>query len=264
MAQVEIESRGGDLEGVSIEGRESVVAQLDFDTGAVQLPLDQFSADAPEFTSRMTAAMETLVQRCLVERGFPGPVTIESKVSEEGRTFGAWSVSKAAAFGFAGEPERTAEDAVPRGAGYDEAFGSCLDDMRNSLRSEFSYTDAANIDRQISTAAYGLTVQSAAGKQAYEDRALCAESKGIVMDPDRISASVQYYEEAPDMQIRTATAFAECSVSTGAVQTLFDLMARYQTAMIERSAGALSEHQKKLAEISARFDAIISGAEVPE
>ena len=255
------------LGSVSIEPYSNVSAQLDFETGIARLPLDSISLQTPSLAATTQHTIAILTDRCMMASGFVAvSQTAEwSWYGQENRTFGQWDVEAAGRFGFGLDPSNKfpTVDVLSQGVEYNKKLPSCAAEATKSLDQEITFLQSpGNIDYVIYTNAYEQTLASAAGKTAISDRTTCMEAQDVVVDPDTGAPSDDYGNQSAEIQVKIASVSASCSVSTGAIQTLFNLNAQYQSAYIDQSEAQVSALKDKKDATLKKLESIIAGAEV--
>ncbi|UCR89716.1 hypothetical protein [Mycetocola spongiae] len=255
------------LPRVSIDEFAGVTAHLDFIAGTVELPLASLSTQSAPYVTRVNRAIDALTDSCMQQKGFlspPSPDRNSEFAESENREFGQWSVSIASEFGFALPPNtgHPPTDTLALGVPYNADFPGCMEDAKQQLIDSLEYLEAPNIDFQIGRDAHQFVVESTEGREALGRRAECIEQKGVILDPNRIELSEQYLQQPPETQIAAATAEAECAVSTGAIQELFNLQARYQSALMRDHEAALEEHRTRMDQIARTLDSVIREGKV--
>jgi hypothetical protein len=249
------------LGSVSIDGYADVSATLDYATGTVALPMDPYSLQTPDVTTRVVRAIAEARDECLVERGFsavaaemdwtPGPPM-------ENRRYGVWSVENASRYGFDLPPEVEqavwAPDTTSLGVEFNKVYGECDSATRESLAEGLAFLSEPNIDWRIRDEAALRTLEHPDGKAAMTAWRSCMEQQGVVLDQDGSFPSEQYSRQGKESEIRVAVIQAECGASTRAVQTLFDLQARFEAAYLDTHAAAVAEFAKKREEVLASLD----------
>lgn len=253
-----------DLGIVSIEDYSDVSAKLDFETGAVVLPLSTITLQAPEIAAKTQHAIAVLTDACMVQKGFPA--VAENRdwtwTGQENRTFGLWDVDDASKFGFDFDPMTAfpTVEVLPLGVEYNNNLPECAKAATDKLAEELEFLQAPNIDYQIYSNAYEQTISSDEGFEAFAKRTACMEEQDVVVDPETKGPSDAYLKQSQEIQIRIATVFASCSVDTGAVQTLFNIEARFQAAYMDKVAAQIAELKTKRLSTEKAIDGIITGA----
>ncbi|MDQ1122621.1 hypothetical protein [Microbacterium trichothecenolyticum] len=255
-----------ELPDVSIEGYESVSAVMDYETGTVQLPLDQYSLQSPAVQTKTLQAIATRTDACLEDLGFH---TVSERVdwtpfpAAENRRYGVWSVERASRFGY-GAPEDVGintlrVNTLDLGVEFNEAFASCNQEAVSALQPQIDFLQAPNIDYRIRSQAERRAESSAEGAQAREQWQNCMKERGIVLDATSGFPSQQYNQQGKEAEIAAATTQAECASQTGAIQTLFDLQARYEAAFIDSQAAAVQEFAAARETVLSTFNDVIAG-----
>lgn len=255
-----------ELPEVSIDEYRHVTATLDFDEGTAELPIDAYSKQNPRHQTKLAHALAVRTDSCLVRRGFSGIADQQDwspYAKEDDRGYGLWSIALASRYGLDWPPDRgpgaLALDTTSLGVEFNQAYGECWAEARDTLAPEVAFFNELNIDRRISNRAAELTLLHEDGQAAKTAWRGCMEADGVVLDDESGSPSAQYRDQDKEAQIRVAVIQAECAVSTGAIQTLFDLHARYEAAYIDAQAGALQEFSEELDAVLARLDDVIAG-----
>ncbi len=253
---------------VSIDAYGDVTAVLDFEAGTARLPLDAVALESPEVYARDFHALWVLIDECMVTNGFPAvssTVDWSADTGGEDRRFGQWSVSLASTYGPDLPPggKSPLVDTLELGSDYNAELPSCMDAAKQERAQRTSGEQVPmdrppGIDRQIISASYEAALSSEAGKNAVARRVECLETQGIVVNPDSGAPSSDYYSD-DRTAITTAVAEAECNVETGAVQELFDLMARYQAAYMDQHEALIVELAAQRKELISQLDEIILG-----
>ncbi|MFZ4843666.1 hypothetical protein [Mycetocola saprophilus] len=252
---------------ISIDEFSQVAAKLDFSTELAALPLDQYRTQSPEYLAAVHRSMESVTNSCLKKQGL-APVKDAQEQTQNlpapDRTFGIWGVGEAEAFGFAVNPARSKPqvNTLDRGTAYNEALGQCMEETRTQLSETLEFSQAPDIEYKISQAVHEHVVESKAGKQALTDRYTCLKDAGLVTDSETLWISEQYFSLPPADQIPVAVSTARCSVESGAIQTLFDLTARYQSAYMAIYEAPLAELQKQQSEYRSKLERVIATGEV--
>jgi hypothetical protein len=250
-------SVGLDAAGIDIEPYANVTAQLDFETGTVLLPLDAIDKNAPEVDELRREAWRVLTDSCLSASGLPGYSWVETVPSQENRLFGLWSVSLAHEYGF--EMADTVDQVVPATPSDDEM--RCLDASKEEMRTRFNLDDSYSFDAQVGRAAYDAAYASAEGRAAIAAAEACMVDEGLELEPDAIGARPEYDEAGNSAEnTRIAVIVATCNTNTGAIQTLYDLTARYQSALIDQHEAEAEAAAEVVAERIAGFQGVISAS----
>jgi hypothetical protein len=85
------------------------------------------------------------------------------------------------------------------------------------------------------------------------------EEAGLVLDPDDGRPSEQYSAQGKESEIAAAITEARCAQTTGAVQTLYDLQAKYEAAYREDQAAQIQAFSEKRRKVERFFDDVIAG-----
>lgn len=255
-----------DVPEVSIDDYQDVTASLDYRTGTVTLPLDPYRDDSPAITARVVAALEAVRNRCMSDAGLrppAGSAATEQPASVENRRYGVWSVQNASLYGFALPPEvqdaAYAPDMTSMGVEYNRILDQCTETARSALSDEFAYLDEPDLDWRLRDRAEALTLASEQGAAAVTLWRTCTEDAGVVLDPESGFPSEQYARQSKEAEIHVAVTYAQCGVDTGAVQTLFDIQAKYEAAFVDAYEAALAEQVSRRDEVLASLDATASG-----
>ncbi len=252
------------LPEVSIEDYGDVTAKLDYEHAVAETPTSALSLSNPDYVVRVLHAIAVTADRCMVEKGFEA--TADDRdwspfIPEEDRTYGIWSVAYASRYGVSLSPEAgpAAVDVISMGVEQSKAYDTCATEAKGSLMDELLFSQDKNIDAQVRNRAYELTLASDEGKDAKLTWQACMEQRGIVLDPADGRPVQQYQEQGKEAEIGAIVVEAECARSTGAVQTLYDIQARYEAALIDsQSAQVASFVEERDAAIKV-FDKAISG-----
>jgi hypothetical protein len=126
--------------------------------------------------------------------------------------------------------------------------------MEHSLKA----IDAVNFDDDARYTAYAAPLVSADGKAALAKAQECMRDEGLSLDPEfGFPGPVTSSENDDEANIHIVVVAATCNVETGAVQTLYDLTARYQTALIDRNEAAAVALAEEKAELVHYFTRIV-------
>lgn len=231
------------LEDINMDDYSSVRANLDFSSGTVVLPIDAIRRDSDDVLALRQEARRSLVDSCLAERGLP-PIDWPADLApDENRLYGIWSVNLASRYGLerpsvvlAGDSSPASDDQIP-----------CLEFAKDEMRELNEAADAVSLDTQVASVSFYAVVSSTEGMTALEAARSCMVDEGLALDP----AGNPMGDDSPgnsETNIRIAVTWATCNVETGAIQALFDLTARYQAALIDRSeAAGVALAEEKLA-----------------
>lgn len=267
------DSRGpSPTDSISIDSYSEITAKLNFENGTAQLPLDTFRNQTSESVARAYHAIDSITSVCLLNKGL-SPITDSRgwtvQTPQSDRTFGQWDVAEAQQFGLTPDPSRgrPTTDTLELGVETNAALPECMEDAKQRLATQLAFDQQQGIDVQIDQSAYEHTMADPAGKSALSKRAKCMSEQGIIVAQDTQLPSFQYDSKPLDEKIRVATIEAKCSVDTGAVQELYDLEARYQTAYITQYEAQLVALQRQAQRNADELDQVIERAahgQVPE
>lgn len=249
------------LPAVSIDEYQEVTATLDYESGTARLPLDDLSLQEPAAQAKMLQAIAARTDRCLEERGFQ---TLSEQIDwtpfakSENRRYGSWSVELAGQYGYDSPPDRGIQtltvSTVGLGVEFNDAFTRCNESARQELQSQIEFFQAPNIDYRIRSQAEQLATSHPDGAGALDAWQACMEEQGIVLDAETGLPSQQYTQQGKESEIRAALAQSGCAVSTGAIQTLFDLQARYEQAFLDDQAAQVREFESARNAVIAELD----------
>lgn len=255
----------GALADVSIEEYEDVRAILDYDHSLAETPLDEFSAQRPEFTIQVLHAIAVLADGCMEKQGH-APTAAERDwtpfLDNEDRTYGIWSVAYASKYGRDLAPEAGAAEMEIDGMDVEElaAYETCINAARDELADELVWLGSPEtIEVQIRFTANELTLASDDGQQAKGNWVACIEAAGVVVLPEDGMPVDAYRQKGKDAEIPAFVTAAECARSTGAVQTLYDLQARYEAALIDAHAAEVDAYIERSEEVLAVLQDAIDG-----
>lgn len=255
---------GMDLGTVSISEYADVTATLDFDTGTVQLPLDRYRLSEPQNDAVIDNALDTLASECLVKAGFtPLSFTpVVARQQNEDRLFGRWSVSLAEKYGTGLDPSEKSSliDTSAQGDDYTAKYGECYDAAKDTVADHIEALTDPGMGYKISANAHAQVLKDDEGIAAIEKSLKCMEDRGIsVQRDDGAGPSGDYRNQPREEQVRVATQAARCRVDTGAIQTLYDLDARYQSAYIAQYEAQLKAQSDSVSDLIAALEKIVSG-----
>jgi len=255
-----------DWDTVSIAAYSHLTARLNYETGAVDLPLDDVRAVSPEVASKSRRAIWAVADSCMADHGFPrvsADASWPAVAPDEDRLYGRWSTLLASQFGAVPSPttlEGFRIDTVSRGVAYNTQLTDCWSGMQEVLGDELSFIEStSNIDYQVYRQAARATLDSAEGKAALAKRTACMEAMGIVVDTETSMPSSEYGagERADETMLRVAIGAAQCGQDTGAMQELYDITARYQAAYIDQREAQFVALQERAAAVEARLDDVL-------
>ncbi|MFT4136890.1 hypothetical protein [Microbacterium sp.] len=243
-----------------------VEAHLDFEAGTVVMPLDNVRAVTPRLADMHLRAIWAVTDACLSEHGYP---TVSNDVDwppvapDEDRIFGRWSVALASRYGAALDPttrEGFRIETVSRGVDYNKQLTSCWDETQVLLQQELAFIEStSNVDYQIYIQSYRSTLSSDQGKAALLERTQCMERQGVVVDEATQLPSSAYAakSDASVDAVRVAVVAAQCGVETGAIQQLYNVLARYQAAYIDQREAQLVALREKATVVEARLARVL-------
>lgn len=263
-ASTETEDGGPDLPAVSIAAYGDVSAQLDYELAVATTPVSQFSLNSPEYVIRVLHAIAVRTDECMIDEGYTATAPQQDWspfVPNEDRTYGIWSVSYASKYGVSLAPGAGAPsiDIISMGVEQSKAYEVCSDAAKESLIEELTWSQEMNIDAKIKKRAYELTAADESGQQARADWQACMEEQGIVLDSADGRPVQQYQEQGKEAEIGAIVVEATCAQSTGAIQTLYDLQARYEAALIDSQTAQIKEFRDRRDEVIAAFEDAIAG-----
>ncbi len=242
-------SEGLDIGGIDLDQYSTVSAQLDFGKGIVTLPIDAIRRDSAQVTELRDQARRALVDTCARASGLPSVAWAPfSQINLDGRLYGLWSVSLATRYGF-----EMADESVKPNRSDDESL--CFASAKEAMAGVAP--DSYSLDDQISSSAYDAVQMSDEGKAARAAAQACMTDEGLVIDPDSGHPRSDASAGNSEANIRIAVIEATCNVETGAIQTLYDLTARYQAALIDRNEAAAVVLAEQKAELIAGYQKII-------
>ncbi|CAO1653832.1 hypothetical protein NYA9BBAC_02590 [Salinibacterium sp. NYA9b] len=248
---------GLESSGVDIEPYAHVTATLDFEAGTVVLPVDAINRNAPQVDELRREAWQVLTDACLAESGLPGYSRSETVSSEEDRLFGLWSVPLAQKYGF---EIAALIDQVPPTPSDEEL--RCLDESKEEMRTRFNLDDGYSFDAQVADAAYDAAFASEPGQAALAAAKECMVEQGLEFDAESPMPQFDYESDGDSAENRRiAVIEATCNVETGAIQTLYDLTARYQSALMDANEAEAQEAAEVVATRIAGFEGVISASE---
>lgn len=243
-----------DVDGIDLQNYANVSANLDFDEGSVTLPVDSIDHVGPEFMEAEHDALRALVDSCLGELGLPPYAwSVPPAEQMDNRLYGSWSIPFASRYGFASSSE--GEAPAPPVLTLEEQ--GCFSGAKGELGPVLEGIDTVDIDTQISSTAYDSVRASAEGRAALRAAQDCMRGKGLTLNSTSGLPVLDYSMPNSEANIRAAVIVATCNVDTGAIQTLFDLTARYQTALMDRNEAAVAALQQKNADRIAALKAIV-------
>lgn len=254
-----------ELPTVSIDAYSEVSAQLDYSLATVVLPLDQYVVSAPDYVATMLQAIAVTTDRCMVDKGYPAVAdTVDWQASPRGedRRYGIWSEELALQYGLDTAPHSSPPkvDVLDRGVAFNQQYATCTESATAGLAEQIDFSQRPNIDHRIRDAAQRAALAHPDGERAIEQWQRCMEDSGVVLDPATGYPAQEYRSQGKEAEIRATMIEAGCARLTGAVQTLYDLQARYEAAFIDSQAAALQEFAAQRADTLATLrSAIVAG-----
>lgn len=220
-------------------------AVLHPDTGIVDLPLDRYEIDDPEYTALSLHARDAVTNSCLAEHHLaavsdplgwkPGP-----------RPFAwypmIWSVQLAQKYGFeTPNPPTSADPYDSYSTAKQKQLVSCEQKGRDAMDERAATAPMSRTYASLIEQARSATIADDVGKAALADIAQCLKGKHVQVDPE-----TGLHGRATDVmplaqQIPVAVAEATCATETGGAQKYFDVLAQYQASLIEQNKDALEE-----------------------
>lgn len=253
-----------ELPNVGIAGYEDVTARLDYELSTAETPVSKFSLSNPDYVSRALHAIAVRADSCMKKAGFPATASQQDWspfVPEEDRTYGLWNVTYASKYGVELAPEAGPPpvNVIDMGVDQGNQYATCSDAARESLIDELLWSQDLNIDTQIRRRAYESVIASDKGKAAEADWQACMEDRGIVLDPADGRPVQQYQARGKEAEIAAMVVEAECARSTNAAQTLYDLQARYEAALIDAQSAQIQAFIDRRNEVITVFEDAIAG-----
>lgn len=252
------------LSAVSITDYGEVTASLDFEHAVAKLPLDQYSLTSPDYVIRVLHAIAVRKDECMVDAGFPATATSldwSAYQKEEDRTYGIWSVAYASTYGtdLAHQAGAPTIDTLSMGVDFNKQYSKCTEASKESLMEELLFSQDMNIDAKIRRESAEMTRASEEGQRARADWSACMEERGLVLDQSDGRPSEQYKKQGKEAEIGAIVIEAECAASTGAIQKLYDIQARYEAAYIDAHAAQLDTLTERRDRAIAIFEDAIAG-----
>jgi len=253
------------LPAVSIDGYADVTATLDYTHAGVSLPMDEYSADSASYVSTVLQAINALTDRCMTAKGHPANSDdLNRPYVQEDRLFGLWSTEFAAKYGTDPAPEGEAKeiDLTAYDSGYAIDYSACKDTARQSLSEPLAQLDVkalVGLDVRIRNTATELVLTSNAGQTAKGDWETCMTTRGLVLEDRDGRPAASYRDHGQSEVIRVTVIEAECARTTGAVQRLYDLQARYESAFIDAEQSELDNLLEERTAIRTDLESAIAG-----
>lgn len=253
-----------DLPAVDIAAFDATSARLDFDHAIPTLPLDDLSLSSPIFVSKVLHALAVAADSCMTDRGYEAVadrIDWSPYLLEEDRTYGLWSIPYASRSGFdlAADTGPRTLDTLPLGIEFNKAYPVCMEEAKSSMADELTFAQGPDIDWRIRTEAQSRASASDAGEAAHADWETCMEEAGLVLDPDDGRPSEQYSAQGKESEIGAAVTEARCAQTTGAVQVLYDLQAKYEAAYMDDQAAQIQAFSDERRKVERFFDDVIAG-----
>ena len=250
---------------VSIEGYADVTATLDYAHAGVSLPMDKYLADSASYISTVLQAINALTDQCMTAKGYPANSDdLNRPCVQEDRLFGLWSTEYAAKYGtdlaLEGKPGEI--DLTTYDSDYAIDYSACKDATRQSLSEPLALLDGKAIiglDVRIRHTATELVLTSNAGQTARRDWESCMTNQGIVLEDRDGWPAASYSDHGQSEVIRVTVIEAECARTTGAVQRLYNLQARYESAFIDAEQSELNALSDERTAIRAVLETAIAG-----
>ena len=251
------------LPSVSIARYSDTVVELDYAHGTASLPADSLDSNSPENSARVTHAIAARTDTCMVDKGFDAiaeTVDWGSFAPAEDRVLGRWSAEYASVYG----AERAADNGPPQvdlvrfGVEFNRAYATCQDSAKEKLRPELEFLQTRNIIAEVKSRAYEFATKSADGTEAIAAWKACSEKAGVVLDPADGFPVEEYKRQGKQAEITAYVTHAECARSTGAIQTVFNLRARYELALMDERQEQVAAFTKKQEAVAKTFDDAIA------
>lgn len=247
---------------VTIDHYRNVTVDLDYAHGTGVLPVDKYDNDSPENTVRILHAIAALSDKCMVKQGYSAiSSTVDWKPfpAAEDRMLGRWAADYAGLYGAAPPPDSGPPQVnlVQFGVQFNKAYATCQDSAKQKLLAELQQVQMPNIVREIRGRAFELATSDPAGRAALVAWRTCSEDAGIVLDPGDHFPVEEYKQQGKEAEIKAYTTHAECARSSGAIQAIYDLRARYELALLDSQQEKLATFRKEQSTLMSRFDQVI-------
>lgn len=223
----------------------SDTAVLHPDTGVVDLPLNSYEVDDPEYNALSLHARDATTNRCLTEHHL-APVTNSPGWKPEPRPFAwypmIWSKQLAQKYGFdTPDPPSSADPSAGESQEKIKQRASCEQRGRDALDERRGAAPLPRTYSELSERARSAADGDGEGRAALADIAQCLKGKHVQVDPETGLHGRATDIMPPAQQIPIATAEAACATSTGGAQRYFDVLAQYQAALITQNRDALEQ-----------------------
>ncbi len=238
----ELADSSAPLPDISIEGFETVTAELDFETALATTPITPYVLNSTYETEMLVVrASQALVRTCMGGLGFDFTTLSaeewESRLPRSDRLYGLWDHTEASQFGFDLNPGRGVlrQGTVDQGQEYADALNQCYEGAyaNEQLAPLLDTVNNLTIADRIQGNSYVRAQNSAAGKAAHKRYLQCMKEKTIVVDSDG-NPSSEYSDLGKDSEITAALAEVDCNISSGRIQTMYDTAAKYEAAYMKK------------------------------
>lgn len=256
-----------DLSDVSIDDYGSVTAKLDLEHGTVSLPLDAYDSRSPEIENLLDRARFEVFNQCLSTHGLAkssGEPPSATAVAPNNRRYFLWDLPTAEKFGFGIDPAGKAGYPDPKGdpavieACRSEGLTAIMPYTGESL--DGNEESGPGIDYRLRQAAETLVEKDTGFSAAIADIENCFSDHGLKSDGHGHIGD-GYADAALDKQIPVAVTVVKCATDTGAAQKVYDLQARYESALMSRYEAQLAAQKDKTATTVTTLKKIIEDAE---
>ncbi len=230
------------LPDISIEGFETVTAELDYDKAIATSPITPFVLPGSFETQALTIqAIDAVAGTCMRSIGFElNTLTAaewESRLPRSDRLYGQWNRAEAAIFGFDLNPDRglPRQNTVDQGQEYTDALNQCYADAytNEELAPLLEIMNGLTIADRIQGNSSSRAENSAVGKAAHKKHLQCMKDKSIVVNEQGYPSS-DYSDLGKDSEITAVLAQVDCNISSGRIQTLYDTAAKYEAAYMKK------------------------------
>ncbi|NYF18306.1 hypothetical protein HDC37_003162 [Microbacterium sp. AK009] len=239
-------------------------AQLDVDSGQIDLPLEAYAMSEQEITL-VSEANALLVARCMDASGREFPRAFQDWESASvfpDRRYGLWVMAEAEANGYEVPPPADAE----RVSAMEEQFD---DDWWESVDRCFADTEllplmGVNTDPLVTSPvdegmreSFESLLTAQTFTDARNDWRACVEAEGVSWDPDA-TVLVPQVPAPGEEHIRVATIDVSCKQNLNTVQRLADFETRQQLAFIDQREAELREYRAAVDEVLAKARSVIA------